>query len=455
MSEGGDPLPPAQEELWALVEALVAGTATPEERDRLEEVLRADAPARQFYVTYLDLHAQLQWRTRGKSAPPASAEAGAKRTTPRTQRARRSPWVVAGLAVAAGLLVALLVKRHGSDEIESPDLPGAPAGSVAVLIDNRSAVWEADMALPTGTGSALPPGRLKLRAGVVEVAFHGGAEVLLEGPADLDARAPDRAFLHHGKLTAKVPEGAPAFRVALPGVVVTDLGGECGVLRDQAGVTEVHVFEGHVGADPTDGAGEPLPGIRLAENAGARVDAASRTLRPVPLNLLAFALLRPEVRLIDASVRAGQYAGCNFGTAPQLMVKNSIADYTWETYLRFDLSGIRGSVREARVRLVPVCVGRPFANAAAVVPDNQWGETTVTWGSKPAAGLAIAQWVVREGEPVEFDVTPFVQEALAADRRLSLCIFAPRRERGRSYAQYGSREGDPEARPQLLITPVP
>jgi hypothetical protein len=357
--------------------------------------------------------------------------------------------------VAAGLVAALLVHRHASEEGESPDLPGAPAGSVAVLIDNRSAVWETDMALPTGTGSALPPGRLKLRAGVVEVAFRGGAEVLLEGPADLDARAPDRAFLHRGKLTAKVPEGAPAFRVDLPGVVVTDLGGECGVLRDEAGVTEVHVFAGRVGADPTDPAGEPLPGIRLAENAGARVDAANRTLRPVPLNPLAFAHLRPEVRLVDASVRAGQYAGCNFGTAPQLMVKNSIADYTWETYLRFDLSGIKGTVREARVRVMPVRVGRPFLNAAALVPDNQWGETAITWDTRPATGLAIAQWLVREGEPVEFDVTPYVQEALAADKCLSLCLFAPRRERGSSYAQYGSREGDPEARPQLLITTVP
>src|SRR6202040_2040630 len=99
--------------------------------------------------------------------------------------------------------------------------------SVAVLIDNHNTVWEADMTLPTETGSALPPGRLKLKAGVVEVAFHGGGEVLLEGPADFDVRAADRGFLHRGKLTAKAPEGAPAFQVGMPGVMVTDLGGEC------------------------------------------------------------------------------------------------------------------------------------------------------------------------------------------------------------------------------------
>src|SRR5262249_38972491 len=155
----------------------------------------------------------------------------------------------------------------------------------------------------------------------------------LQGPADLDVRAPDCAFLHRGKLTAKVPEGAPPFRVGMPGVVVTDRGGECGLLREESGLTEVHVFAGQVEADPTDRQGEPLPGRRLLERAGARVDAARRTLTPVPLNEGAFALLRPEVRVAEATVRGGQFARRHFGTAAQLLVKHSIPDYSWEAFL--------------------------------------------------------------------------------------------------------------------------
>jgi hypothetical protein len=363
--------------------------------------------------------------------------------------------VAACLALTVALALSVLVYRRGSEEGEPPDLPDAPAGSVAVLIDNGNTQWEADMALPTETGSALLPGRLKLKAGVVEVAFRGGGEVLLEGPADFDISAPDHGFLHRGKLTAMVPEGAPALRVSMPGVVVTDLGGECGLLTDAAGLTEVHVFEGQVGADPTDRSGEGGQGLRLHENAGVRVDATRWSITPVPLNEQAFARLRPEIRAADATVRGGQYAGRNFATAPWLIVKNSIPDYSCEGFLRFDLSGVKGKVSEAIVRLVPVHVGLPVENAAAVVADSQWRENTITWDTKPFSGGAFATWTPQERKPIEFDVSRLVQEALAGDKMLSLRIFAPRRKRGNSEVQYGSRKGDAESRPQLLITTVP
>jgi hypothetical protein len=473
MTERGGQLPPGDGELWSLVEALVEGTATAGERGRLEARLRAGDQARLFYVAYLDLHAHLQWTTRGQSAPavgprqPLAGGQGARSEAdhgPRTPRARRPrrffgslsrPAVAASLALAAGLLVALLVRPPWAEEGEPAELPDLPAGSVAVLIDNNNTVWDKDMALPTGTGSALLPGRLKLKAGVVEIAFHGGGEVLLEGPADFDVRASDRGFLHRGKLTAKVPEGAPALRVGMPGVVVTDRGGECGLLRDESGRTEVHVFEGQVGADPTDGQGEPLSALRLHENAGARVVTSPWTLTPVPLDEQAFARLRPEVRVTDAGVRGGQFARRNFGTVSRLTVKNSIPDYCWEAYLRFDLSGVKGRVGEARVRLVPVFVGQPIENAAAVVADNQWGETTLTWDRKPSSGGAFAHWTAEEGKAVELDVTPMVREALAGDKMLSLRIFAPHYRRGKCYVEYGSRKGDAESRPQLLVTTVP
>jgi hypothetical protein len=451
MTGPGQQPPTADGDLWALLESHVDGAATPAERNRLETRLRAEQQARLFYVTYLDLHAQLQWRTRGESVP-------ATMTRPPSRRILglrpRSAAVL--LALAASLLAVVLIRLPRSDEVEPPDLPDVPAGSVAVLIDNSNTIWEADTALPTETGSALPPGRLKLKAGVVAIAFLGGGEVLLEGPADFEVRAPDHGCLHQGKLTAKVAAGAPAFRLNMPGVVVTDHGGECGLLRDESGHTEVHVFkEGQVDAGLTDPTGEPVPAMRLTENAGTQVDTGRQTLTPLPLNESAFAHLRPEVRVADASVRAGQFAGRNFGAACRLRVKNSIPDYSWETYLCFDLSGITGPMREARVRLVPAQVGQPFENAAAVVADHRWNETTLTWASKPSSGPAFATWMVAEGVPVEFDVTRFVREALAGDKKLSLRIFAPNFERRKSFVEYGSRKGEAQRRPQLLVTTLP
>jgi hypothetical protein len=480
----------ADDELWALVAALVDGTATPTERDRLEQRLRAEPVCREFYVTFLDLHAQLQWRTRGESARPAGAEDAVVARSPdgtTTEPNEPAPPVdtrpipptlspdagregrVRGLrlgmhyraiaaacfAVAAALVAAVLVQLPRPEEVELPDFSDGPAGSVAVLIDSPQTVWDKDTALPTETGSRLVPGRLKLKAGVVAVAFHGGGEVLLEGPADFDIRAADRAFLHRGKLTATVPEGAPAFRVGMPGVEVTERSGECGLMRDDAGVTEVHVFTGLVEAEATGRAGPSLPGVRLDEKSGARVDAVRQALAPVPLNEGAFARLRPEVRVIDTTVRDGDFAERNFGTAPRVAVKNSIPGYTSETYLRFDLAGVKGKVSEAKVRLVPVRVGMTLQNAAALVPDNQWGETSLTWDTKPPSRPAFATWTAEQGKPVEFDVTRFVQEALAGDRMLSLRVFAPQMRRGNSVVVYGSRRGDVEARPQLLVTVAP
>jgi hypothetical protein len=449
MTEPSEHAPDADSELWSLVEALVDGTATAEERARLEARLRVEPAARLFYVAYLDLHAHLQWRTRGESR--------SSQTEPKQWRFITS-WpraaVAASLLLALGL-VAAFVLRRGADDREPPDLPETPAGSVAVLIDSGNTVWEADMALPTESGSALPPGRVKLKAGVVEIAFHGGGEVVLEGPADLDIRAPDRAFLHRGKLLAQVPEGAQTFQIGTPGMVVTEMGGECGLFSDGSELTEVHVFEGQVGASPTDGQGEPLPGMRLAGKAGAQVQVSRGTIVPVPLNEQAFARLRPEIRVADATVRSGQFAARNFAGATQLVVKNSIPDYTWDTYLRFDLSGLKGNVSEATVRLVPVRVGQPIETAAALVSDNRWSEATITWDNKPSSGPVVARWTAEEGKAVEFDVTRLVQAALEGDRKLSLRLFAPERKRGSAFVQYGSRRAEPESRPQLLVTLIP
>src|SRR5205085_2886123 len=57
MNERRGHLPPLDDELWSLVEAALGGTATAEERERLEARLRTEPQTRAASVTYLDLHA--------------------------------------------------------------------------------------------------------------------------------------------------------------------------------------------------------------------------------------------------------------------------------------------------------------------------------------------------------------------------------------------------------------
>jgi hypothetical protein len=471
MNESRSGMPPADDELWSLVESFVEGTASSDDCRRLETRLHEDETARQFYVAYLDLHAQLQWRTRGKSDRAAAIGTGEEHfasaedphPSPRPKREgtvfrRRLIWpslaAALSLSAAAVVFLAISMPRRGPEDSETPDLPLKPAGSVAVLIDNAAPVWEAGTSGPTKTGSYLSPGRLRLKSGVVEIAFDRGGEILLEGPADFDVSAVDRGFLHRGKLTAKSSQPGSSFFVNMPGAA-TNIEGECGLLYETSGHAEVHVFAGEVRADPTDARGEALPGGKRIENAAAAIDPSQRTFTPVPINAITFARLRPEVRLIDAAVRDGSHAGENFGAAPELVVKNSIPGYSWETFLRFDLSGVKGPISEATVRLMPLKVGQPMENAAAVVArDDAWSEQAITWDNKPPSSQTIATWSVTGPVAVEFDVTQQVRDALAGDKRLALRIFAPHRKRGSAYVQYGSREGDPNLRPQLLITPA-
>jgi hypothetical protein len=453
--------PPVDDALWGLIEAFVEGTAAPDQVEQLQTRLGSDAASRHFYVSYLDLHAHLQWRMRGE-APRIGKRQPAVALDPALPAHRRrfliplSPLLAAAAAVlVVGLIVCFWLFRQGSEPEENTDVPVAPAGSVAMLIDNRDTVWADDMALPTHAGSPLPPGRLKLRSGVVEVAFHGGGEVLLEGPAEFDLSSSDRGFLHRGKLAMKVSAGAAPLHVGMPGVIVTDMAGECGLLQEDAGPAEIHVFEGQVGADPTNQQGLPMPALRVASSSGVRVDAQNQMITPVPLNFEAFARLRPEIRATGTTVRDGKFADENFSTAFRLMVKNSIPSYSWESFLRFDLSGVKGKVSKATVRIIPLRVGMPITNAVAFVPDNNWSETTLTWNTKPASGEAFAAWTAEMDKAVEFDVTGLVQDALMRDKLLSLRLFAPEVTRGNSFVQYGSRKGGYEARPELRLVMAP
>jgi hypothetical protein len=450
-------LPLADDDLWSLVEGFVEGTGTQDDCQRLDDRLRAEPESRQFYVAYLDLHAQLQWRTRGEAGQSSPIAQTLAAPRPRTERQRliwSSLAALGSLTAAVAIAFLLWLPQHNYEEAETPELPVKPAGAVAVLIDNSAPVWDTETSGPTKSGSYLLPGRLKLKSGVVEIAFDSGGEILLEGPADFDVGAADRGFLHSGKLTAKVSDQGASFFVSMPGAA-TSIEGECGLLLDAAGRAEVHVFSGEVRADPTDARGELLPGGRSIENGGAFIDPALHLVSMVPLNPGPFARLRPDVRVSDSAVRDGSHANENFGAAPHLVVKNSIPGYSWETFLRFDLSGVKGPIRDATVRLVPIKVGQPMENAAAVVPNSDfWSEQVITWDTKPPSGPAFANWTVVEPKPIQLDVTQQVREALMTDSRLALRIFAPIRKRGSAYVQYGSREGSPELRPQLIVTPA-
>ncbi len=205
------------DELRGLVDATLDGTLTPAERDRLEAILRDDPAARAFYVSYADLHASLRW-------PRRVGRASASVRIPLRHR-------FAGAAAAAVMLAALLF-------FLARPAPTQVTGLAGELWDERGRPLEA--------GSTVTAGVLDLTHGLAQLRTPDGAVLILEAPARFEISGRRRAFLHRGRLVARVPAEAVGYTIETPETSVIDLGTEFGLGVDLAGTTTVQVFQGSV-----------------------------------------------------------------------------------------------------------------------------------------------------------------------------------------------------------------
>ena len=84
------------------------------------------------------------------------------------------------------------------------------------------------------------------------------------------------------------------------------------------------------------------------------------------------------VSVADARVREA-YPNTNYGTSSLLEVDDNPRS---ESYLRFDVKGISGTVQSAKLRLYATD-GSPDG-PAVYATDNTWSETGITWNNRPA-----------------------------------------------------------------------
>jgi len=112
---------------------------------------------------------------------------------------------------------------------------------VATLDEAVHARWDQPPADPN-----LHPGPLFLKEGFAKLTFRQGAEVVLQAPCAFDLSSRNKMVLRHGTLTAQVPAQAHGFAIKTPQSTVTDFGTEFGVQVQASAVSEVHVFDGRV-----------------------------------------------------------------------------------------------------------------------------------------------------------------------------------------------------------------
>jgi hypothetical protein len=115
-----------------------------------------------------------------------------------------------------------------------------------------------------------------------------------------------------------------------------------------------------------------------------------------------------------------------------------------ESYLRFSLNSVKGTVTRARLRLYTSDGTSDGPQVFSV--QNNWEEERLTWNNRPVrVGSAVADvGALTPGTWVEYDVTG----AVHGNDELSLALV-PASSDG---ADFVSREGRLDRRPQLVVT---
>lgn len=170
--------------------------------------------------------------------------------------------------------------------------PSAPASeAIARISATRNCRWQS-LSASAGYGQRLQPGqRLDLAAGLAEITFDGGAQIVLEGPASLELRNATDTVLINGRLAATIPPHAKkiGLRTVRFGVAGRDQQGhagdrdslrdaEFGLYADGQGGGELHVFRGLIRAELLDQQGMAIRTLDLNPAEAARLKPAATTL---------------------------------------------------------------------------------------------------------------------------------------------------------------------------------
>jgi hypothetical protein len=136
------------------------------------------------------------------------------------------------------------------------------------------------------------------------------------------------------------------------------------------------------------------------------------------------------------------FPGANYGADTRLEVDQSPVK---EIYLRFDVSGVGGTITSAKLRVY--CVDRSAGSGGTVarMTDVAWDESTVTYASRPAMSGPVIGTLgpVSQGTWYEIDVTSVV----TGNGTFGFGLTSSATDG----ADYAARE-DPSFAPQLVIT---
>lgn len=244
-------------ETMQLIDAALEASITPSDFAALQETLRQDPAALEYYCQQAEIHGRLEWELKvsGSDAQPQNV------VPFRRSKSLRIAAVAAVVAIAGVSIYSVVPKSGSGTTIASNDkiteLPSIDLkedfqhnidATLARITNTQDAQWQGDS---LEVGSWLKPGTIHLHSGKAEITFISGARVVLHGPAELDSVTPHLAYLKQGKGVVHIPQQAEGFQLETPSSSFTDQ--ECSfALAVENDITEIHVIKGSIEASPSN-----------------------------------------------------------------------------------------------------------------------------------------------------------------------------------------------------------
>jgi len=201
---------------------------------------------------------------------------------------RRQVAVTVLTAVVLLVSAALVWISRWQVQPSEPAAPQAPVlpPVVASITRSRDAQWT-QVEFSTARGTRLTASAMTLEQGLVEMAFDGGACVLVQAPATVRLESAEQMFLSGGAVSVTVDGASGGFVVRTPTGTVVDYGTEFGVLVNGGGETEALVYKGKVGLRSGSDPVRSVTSMILTEGQAGAVDAAGsivpKTFRPAQI----------------------------------------------------------------------------------------------------------------------------------------------------------------------------
>ncbi|MFG0264445.1 MAG: LamG-like jellyroll fold domain-containing protein [Rhodopirellula sp. JB055] len=239
-----------------LVYQAIDQTITPEDFDRLQDLLESSEEARQAYLQVVNASESLHEIAASSTPVLAAQTRPADPTLPLPLYRWPSVFALRSLMIAASALILVggLAYWLGQQRWSSLVLPAtvslesdATESQIAGHATLRRAV---DLQWPSNSESAkvgdvLPNGRFQFESGIAEIDFFCGATLIVEGPAELNIESDWSVRVFQGRLRATVPPAARGFLVKAAESEVVDLGTEF-TMDVTADTARVEVVDGEI-----------------------------------------------------------------------------------------------------------------------------------------------------------------------------------------------------------------